>query len=230
MSQLIYIIEDDESIRELLKFSLISFSYRAETFKTAEEGLAAIRRSLPDMAIFDLMLPGMDGVTAIRLLREAPETHQLPIMILTAKDTETDKVIGLDSGADDYLTKPFGILELGARIRNLFRRTVPTASRTLTAGSITLDRSTHEARLDGILLELTRKEFDLHALLMEVSPNVARRDELLNKVWGYDYIGETRTLDMHIRTLRQKLGDDAECPHYIQTVRGVGYRLTPDGP
>ena len=215
MSQLIYIIEDDESIRELLKFSLISFSYRAETFKTAEEGLAAIRRSLPDMAIFDLMLPGMDGVTAIRLLREAPETHQLPIMILTAKDTETDKVIGLDSGADDYLTKPFGILELGARIRNLFRRTVPTASRTLTAGSITLDRSTHEARLDGIL---------------EVSPNVARRDELLNKVWGYDYIGETRTLDMHIRTLRQKLGDDAECPHYIQTVRGVGYRLTPDGP
>ena len=230
MSQLIYIIEDDESIRELLKFSLISFSYRAETFKTAEEGLAAIRRSLPDMAIFDLMLPGMDGVTAIRLLREAPETHQLPIMILTAKDTETDKVIGLDSGADDYLTKPFGILELGARIRNLFRRTVPTASRTLAAGSITLDRSTHEARLDGILLELTRKEFDLLALLMEVSPNVARRDELLNKVWGYDYIGETRTLDMHIRTLRQKLGDDAECPHYIQTVRGVGYRLTPDGP
>lgn len=230
MSQLIYIIEDDESIRELLKFSLISFSYRVETFKTAEEGLAAIRRSLPDMAIFDLMLPGMDGVTAIRLLREAPETHQLPIMILTAKDTETDKVIGLDSGADDYLTKPFGVLELGARIRNLFRRTAPTASRTLTAGSITLDRSTHEVRLDGVLLELTRKEFDLLALLMEVSPNVARRDELLNKVWGYDYIGETRTLDMHIRTLRQKLGDDAECPHYIQTVRGIGYRLTPDGP
>ena len=230
MSQLIYIIEDDESIRELLKFSLTSFSYRVETFKTAEEGLEAIRRSLPDMAIFDLMLPGMDGITAIRLLREAPGTRQLPIMVLTAKDTEADKVIGLDSGADDYLTKPFGVLELGARIRSLFRRAVPAAPRVLTAGSLTLDRSTHEARKNGALLELTRKEFALLALLMEASPNVICRDELLERIWGYDYIGNTRTLDMHIRTLRQKLGDAAGHPHYIQTVRGIGYRLLPDGP
>ena len=229
MSQLIYIIEDDESIRELLKVSLTSFSYRVKAFETAEEGLAVIRQELPDMVLFDLMLPGMDGVSAIQLLREEPETCSLPIIILTAKGAEADKVKGLDSGADDYLTKPFGVLELGARIRSLFRRTAPAAPRALSIGSLTLDRNTHEARQGGVLLELTRKEFNLLALLMEVSPNVATRDELLNKVWAYDYIGETRTLDMHIRTLRQKLGDDAEHPYYIQTVRGVGYRLTQSG-
>ena len=148
-----------------------------------------------------------------------------PVIILTAKDAETDKVKGLDSGADDYLTKPFGVLELNARIRRLFRRTADTPARILTAGDLSLDRGTHEVRQDGCLLELTRKEFDLLALLMEVAPNVAPRDELLHKVWGYDFIGETRTLDMHIKTLRQKLLDGQGCR--IQTVRGVGYKLVP---
>lgn len=225
MSQLIYVIEDDESIRELIKVSLESFSYRVETFETAEEGLNAIDEQMPDMALFDLMLPKMDGLTAIKQLRKNPKTEDLPVIILTAKGTEIDKVIGLDGGADDYITKPFGVLELTARIRNLFKRTQKHTPESLSVRDIILDKRSHEVHKAGAKIELTLKEFDLLALLMENAPHVVKRDELLNQVWGYDFIGETRTLDMHIRTLRQKLSDDADAPSYIRTVRGVGYQF-----
>lgn len=226
MSQLIYITEDDESIRELIRVSLESFSYQVSAFETAEDALAAMEKVLPDMAIFDLMLPGMDGLQAIKLLRQNPKTRSLPLMILTAKDAEIDKVTGLDSGADDYLTKPFGVLELTARIRNLFKRAAPAQPAALSAGPITLNKRSHEVLKDGSPLELTPKEFDLLALLLENAPLVVKREDILNQIWGYDFIGETRTLDMHIRTLRQKLGDDAEHPRYIRTVRGVGYKFS----
>lgn len=229
MSQLIYVIEDDESIRELIKVSLESFSYRVEAFETAEDGLDAIGGQLPDMALFDLMLPKMDGLSAIKELRKNPKTHDLPIIILTAKGAEIDKVMGLDGGADDYITKPFGVLELTARIRNLFKRTQKHAEEPLSVGDIVLDKYSHEVHKAGKKIELTLKEFDLLALLMENAPNVVKRDELLNRVWGYDFIGETRTLDMHIRTLRQKLSDDADASSYIRTVRGIGYKFVSDG-
>ena len=228
MSQLIYVIEDDESIRELIKVSLESFSYREEAYETSEDGLDAIGGQLPDMALFDLMLPKMDGLSAIKELRKNPKTHDLPIIILTAKGTEIDKVMGLDGGADDYITKPFGVLELTARIRNLFKRTQKHTEEQLSVRDIVLDKRCHEVHKAGAKIELTLKEFDLLALLMENAPNVVKRDELLNQVWGYDFIGETRTLDMHIRTLRQKLSDDSDTPGYISTVRGVGYKFVSD--
>ena len=152
----------------------------------------------------------------------------MPIIILTAKGTEIDKVMGLDGGADDYITKPFGVLELTARIRNLFKRTQKHTEEQLSVRDIVLDKRCHEVHKAGAKIELTLKEFDLLALLMENAPNVVKRDELLNQVWGYDFIGETRTLDMHIRTLRQKLSDDSDTPGYISTVRGVGYKFVSD--
>ncbi len=228
MGQLIYVIEDDENIRELIKVSLESFSYRVETFETAEDGLAAIDSLLPDMAFFDLMLPKKDGLTAIKELRQKPKTRDLPIIILTAKGTEIDKVVGLDSGADDYITKPFGILELMARIRNLLKRTQKPEEEILAVSDIRLDKRCHEVYRAGKKIELTRTEFALLAVLMENTPNVMKRDELLDLVWGYDFIGETRTLDMHIRTLRQKLFGDEETACCIRTVRGIGYQLVSD--
>ena len=220
----IYIIEDDENIRNLLKIALEGFGYEAEGFETAEEGLARIEEEAPSLAIFDWMLPGMDGVTAIRKIRQSDNLRELPIMLLTAKEKELDKVVGLDCGADDYMVKPFGVLELSARIRSLLRRAKREEKKdVLSFEDITVNKKTREVTSEGHLCELTLKEFELLVYLMENQSRVVTRDELLNQVWGYEYDGETRTLDMHIRTLRQKLGEKgSSC---IKTVRGVGYRL-----
>ena len=172
------------------------------------------------------MLPDIDGIEAVKRIRKNPAFADLPIMMLTAKDSELDKVIGLDAGADDYLTKPFGILELKARVQALLRRT--SRSRrpaVLTGKDLRLNCDTRDVYRGEERIELTFKEFELLKLLMENTDRVMSRAELLNLVWGIDFEGETRTLDMHIRTLRQKLGDDAENPRYIHTVRGVGYRF-----
>lgn len=228
MAERVFIIEDDESIRELVRVTLEAFGYEAFAFESAEEAFAALKERAPDLFLFDVMLPGMDGLTAVRKLREMPRYTGIPVLILTAKDSETDTVIGLDAGADDYLTKPFGVLELAARIRSLLRRTKRTTEErpaVLEGAGITLNADAREAARDGQPLELTHKEFDLLRLLMENSARVMTRDELLNEVWGYSYVGETRTLDMHIRSLRAKLGDDADHPRYIKTVRSVGYRF-----
>ncbi len=240
----IYVIEDDENIRNLLKIALSGFLYEPVAFETAEEALEKIEEDEPDLAIFDPMLPGMDGISAIKLVRDMPKVKDIPILILTAKDKELDKVIGLDGGADDYMVKPFGILELGARVRSLLRRSGTSRQavldeekipddhwpedkkpkrRILRYNDIEVDERKHEAHIGDRPLELTNKEYGLLCYLMERPSFVATRDELLNAVWGYDYDGESRTVDMHIKSLRQKIGDEAG--ELIQTVRGVGYKL-----
>lgn len=220
----IYIIEDDENIRNLLKIALEGFGYEARGFETAEEGLAGMKEQAPDLVIFDWMLPGMDGVTAIRQVRRTGELKDIPIMLLTAKDKELDKVVGLDCGADDYMVKPFGVLELSARIRSLLRRAKRDENLdVLSYQDISVNKKTREVSSSGRAAELTLKEFELLVYLLENQSRVVTRDELLNQIWGYEYDGETRTLDMHIRTLRQKLGGEGgSC---IKTVRGVGYRI-----
>ncbi len=220
----IYIIEDDENIRNLLKIALEGFGYETEGFETAEEGLERIRQDCPSMVIFDWMLPGMDGVAAIRQIRQTEGISSLPIMLLTAKEKELDKVVGLDCGADDYMVKPFGVLELSARVRSLLRRVRREENKdTLSYQGISVNKKTREVSSGGRICELTLKEFELLCYLLENQARVVTRDELLNQIWGYEYDGETRTLDMHIRTLRQKLGEEGgSC---IKTVRGVGYRL-----
>lgn len=222
----IYVIEDDENIRQLVATALQAFGYQVNAFETAGEGITALEKETPDLMLFDIMLPDIDGVEAVRQIRKNPAYETLPIMMLTAKNSELDKVAGLDAGADDYLTKPFGILELKARVQALLRRTARNRrTSVLTGQDITLNCDTRDVTKGDAPLELTFKEFELLKLLMENSDRVMTRSELLNLVWGIDFEGETRTLDMHIRTLRQKLGDDAETPRYIRTVRGVGYRF-----
>lgn len=220
----IYVIEDDESIRELLKVALEGFGYSIKSYEAAESALLDMKEDKPDLAIFDLMLPGMDGLSAIRLLRQDIQLKNTPVICLTAKDKELDKVMGLDVGADDYITKPFGVLELAARIRSLLRRSTKEDSADfITIKTVTINTQTREVRNEGELIELTFKEYELLLYLIEHDSRVVNRDELLNQIWGYDYDGETRTLDSHIRTLRQKLGKVGT--DSIRTVRSVGYRF-----
>lgn len=229
MAERVYITEDDDSIRELVTVALSAYSYEVESFVSAEDCLAAVAKQVPDIFLFDIMLPGMDGVQAVKILREREETKNTPILMLTAKSAEIDKVFGLENGADDYLTKPFGIMELAARIKALLRRagrtSVESASDKLTAGGITVNTSLREVSRDGQQVELTLKEYELLLYLLKNRSRVVSREELLTKVWGIDFVGETRTLDMHIGTLRKKLSDDADNAHFIKTVRGIGYRF-----
>lgn len=229
MAERIYITEDDDSIRELVTVALSAYSYEVESFVSAEDCLAATEKQVPDIFLFDIMLPGMDGVQAVKILRENEKTKNTPILMLTAKSAEIDKVFGLENGADDYLTKPFGIMELAARIKALLRRsgrsTSDSVSDKITAGGITVNTSLREVSRDGRPIELTLKEYELLLYLLKNRARVVSREELLTKVWGIDFVGETRTLDMHIGTLRKKLSDDAENAHLIKTVRGVGYRF-----
>lgn len=220
----IYVIEDDESIRELLKIALEGFGYQVRAYEAAEPALADMKNDKLDLAIFDLMLPGMDGLTAIRNIRQDAQLKKVPVICLTAKDKELDKVIGLDVGADDYITKPFGVLELAARIRSLLRRSDNTTiQENITIKTLTINPKTREVSDRNKVIDLTFKEYELLMYLIENESRVVSRDELLNHIWGYEYDGESRTLDIHIRTLRQKLGQvGADC---IRTVRSVGYRF-----
>jgi two-component system alkaline phosphatase synthesis response regulator PhoP len=224
----VYVIEDDENIRELLRVALEGFGYRIKAYEAAEQALLDMKEDKPDLAIFDLMLPGMDGLSAIRLLRQDTQLKSVPVICLTAKDKELDKVMGLDVGADDYITKPFGVLELAARIRSLLRRsTKEENSDLIVVNSVTINPQTREVRNDGQLVELTFKEYELLLYLIEHGTRVVSRDELLNQIWGYEYDGESRTLDIHIRTLRQKLGRVGT--DSIRTIRSVGYRFVKSG-
>lgn len=229
MAERVYITEDDDSIRELVTVALSAYSYEVESFVSAEDCLVATEKQVPDIFLFDIMLPGMDGVQAVKILREREETKNTPILMLTAKSAEIDKVFGLENGADDYLTKPFGIMELAARIKALLRRagrgSSDSSSEKITAGGITINTALREVSRDGKPVELTLKEYELLLYLLKNRSRVVSREELLTKVWGIDFVGETRTLDMHIGTLRKKLIDDAENAHLIKTVRGIGYRF-----
>lgn len=223
----VFVVEDDDSIRKLLEVALGAKEYRVMSFENAVDALAAMADTLPDAVVMDIMMEGIDGITALKLMRDNTRLRAVPVMMLTAKDTEADKVNGLDAGADDYLTKPFGILELCARVRALLRRSAGArpAVGVLQSGGLSLNLSTREASLDGRALELTNKEFDLLRELMQRAPAAVEREALLQSVWGYDFVGETRTLDMHVGTLRAKLADDSAAPRFIKTVRGVGYRF-----
>ena len=227
MNEQIMIVEDDESIRRLVEVTLSSHGYIPIGFGSAEEAILAMEQAPPAVAIFDIMMDGMDGIEAVRQIRQRPSIRHVPIIMLTARDTELDKVIGLDAGADDYITKPFSVLELCARVRAQLRRVAEqkAPAQLWSAGELTLNVATREVSLTGTPLALTFKEFELLKLLIEHQDRMMSREELLHRVWGKDYCGETRTLDIHIATLRQKLRAGSPDHHYIKTVRGAGYRF-----
>lgn len=224
---MIYLVEDDDSIRELVLYTLHTTGFEAEGFRNAADFWQALEKELPQLVLLDIMLPDEDGLHILKRLRAGAETADLPVMMLTAKSSEYDRVVGLDSGADDYLPKPFGMMELVSRVRALLRRAAKPAAedKLFTAGSLAVDVKRRAVTVDGEPVILTYKEFELLCYLLENRGVVLSRDQILTKIWDYNYSGETRTVDVHIRTLRQKLGDaDA----LIETVRGVGYRLAQD--
>ncbi len=221
---MIYFLEDDNSIRELVVYTMNSTGFEATGFSKPSEFWEAMEKETPSLVLLDIMLPEEDGLSILKKLRASPATRRLPVMMLTAKDSEFDKVLGLDSGADDYVPKPFGMMELMARIKALLRRTSPDGSqeRDYTLGKLYVSPSRHLVKVDGKEIALTLKEFELLCFLLENDGMVLTRDKILARIWGYDFDGETRTVDVHVRTLRQKLG---ECGALIETVRGVGYKI-----
>ena len=221
---MIYYVEDDDNIRGLTLYALKQQGIEAEGFSCDSEFKAAVARRVPDAVLLDIMLPDTDGLEIMRRLRADSETATVPIMMLTAKDTELDKVVAPDGGADDYLTKPFSLMELTSRCRALLRRggMAKKVSDTLSSQGITLSPSRREVAVDGNEIKLTLREFDLLEYLMRKPGIVFSREALLQSVWGWDFDGGSRTVDVHVQTLRQKLGDHASC---IETVRGVGYRF-----
>ena len=221
---MIYYVEDDESIRDLLLYALQQSGFEAEGFPEATSFCAAIDAGrMPDLILLDIMLPGEDGVSLLRRLKSDSRTAAIPVIMLTAKGSEYDKVLGLDVGADDYVTKPFGVMELIARIKALLRRSGRLVNRRkLVCGGIALDDESHTVTANGAPVTLTFKEYELLRYLMENEGVAFDRPQLLDGVWGIDYFGGTRTVDVHIQTLRQKLGD---CGDHIETIRGFGYRI-----
>lgn len=219
---MIYLLEDDDSIRKLVVYTLTSQGCAAQGFACPSEFWKAMDAALPELILLDVMLPEEDGLSILRRLRARPAFSHIPVMMLTARDTEFDKVIGLDAGADDYLAKPFGMMELVARVRALLRRTGAAGQTEYRVGSLYVCPARRIVRVDDQDITLTFKEFELLTILLQNEGIVLSRDTLLERVWGYEFGGESRTVDVHIRTLRQKLGAAAAC---IETVRGVGYKL-----
>jgi len=217
----IYIVEDDADIRDIVVYALHSAGFEAQGFEKSMEFWPALEKSLPDLLLLDIMLPGEDGLSILKKLRGDTRTKPLPIIMLTAKGSEFDKVKGLDAGADDYIAKPFGVMELISRVNALLRRIGHHAD-TLTYQNITLDSARRAVLIDCEKVSLTYKEYELLYYLLLNAELVCSRDKILEAVWGFDFEGESRTLDMHIRTLRQKLGPAGE---HIKTVRNVGYQL-----
>lgn len=223
---MIFCVEDDASIRELVVYTLQSTGFAARGLADGRELLRALEEEQPELVLLDIMLPGEDGISLLKRLKASSQLKNLPVIMLTARGAEYDKVVGLDAGADDYIAKPFGMMELISRIKAVLRRSTPQPSLPyLQVGPVALDCARHAVLVSGAAVELTRKEFDLLFQLMQSAGSVLTRDLLLETVWGYDFGGETRTVDVHIRTLRQKLGDGGAC---IETVRGVGYRFRGD--
>ena len=221
MAETIVIIEDDESIREMLRYYFHSVGYEVACFESGEEYFEKGGDYKPSLFILDIMLPGMDGLEILRRVRTDARLEDTPVLMLTARTSEMDKVKGLETGADDYVVKPFGIMALRAWVRPVRRGAGrPKAESVLTCGDLEIDPAAREVRKNGQLVELTYKEFELLRLLCAHRGMVLTRDDILQAVWDYDFAGETRTVDMHVKTLRQKLGEG-----YIQTVRGVGYKM-----
>lgn len=219
---MIYCLEDENAIRDLMVYTLKASGFEAVGFDSGKGLWLALKEQLPELILLDIMLPGEDGLSILKKLRSSPVTADIPVIIATARDSEYDKVIGLDSGADNYLAKPFGMMEMVSHIKAVLRRVAPKGTKKLTCGSITLDGNGHTVSVDGDPVSLTLKEFELLKLFMDNLGSVFTREILLSEIWGRDYLGETRTVDVHIGTLRTKLSKAGDL---IQTVRGVGYKM-----
>lgn len=218
---MIYCVEDDSSIREIEIYTLQSTGFEARGFETAGDFFKALQKEKPELVILDIMLPDMEGTEVLRQLKKDISSKEIPVILASAKGTEYDKVKGLDTGADDYLAKPFGMMEMVSRVRAVLRRTQKPKSNVLEHNGIRIDHGKHEVTVNGKMIDLTLKEYEVLALLMSRPGIVFTRDQLLSKVWKEEYTTETRTVDVHIRTLRQKLQEEGA---HIDTVRGVGYR------
>lgn len=221
---MIFCVEDELNIRELLVYTLETTGFQAMGCADSRELWEALKKETPELILLDIMLPGEDGYQVLEKLKSSSATREIPVIMVTAKDAEFDKVRGLETGADDYVTKPFGMMEFVARVKAVLRRCSRNhpENKTLSYGDICILVGKHEVRVNGVKVELTRKEFELLQYLMENKEIVLTRNQILCQIWGYDFDGETRTVDVHVRTLRQKLG---EAGNYIETVRGVGYRI-----
>ncbi|KNY27658.1 response regulator transcription factor [Pseudobacteroides cellulosolvens] len=230
--ELIFAVEDEKNIQQLIKYNLEANGFSVITFDTGEELLEECKYNIPNLFLLDIMLPGIDGLEVCRQLRQNVVTQSIPVIILTAKNEEFDKVLGLELGADDYITKPFSVRELIARVKALFRRvhtSIENYSEIIRFENISIDCSRREVFKDDKLLDMPFKEFELLKLLVMNKGKVLSREILLEKVWGFDYYGETRTVDVHIRYLRQKIEDNDSNPFYIETIRGIGYRFNDKG-
>lgn len=219
---MIYCVEDDNGIRNLMLYTLNASGFDAKGFADSAEFWGATENEKPELILLDIMLPGEDGISILKKLRSDIATCDIPVIMASAKGTEYDKVLGLDLGADDYLAKPFGMMEMVSRVKSVLRRSIPKAATVLKCGSIELSVEKHSVLVDGEETVLTLKEYDLLHLFLKNQGLVLTRDQLLEKVWGQDFMGETRTVDVHVGTLRAKLGDAG---NQIETVRGVGYRM-----
>ena len=220
---MIWCVDDDNTIRDIEVYTLTQTGFEAKGFADGISMLEALKTEKPELIVLDIMLPGKDGVEILKEIRSNPETRKIPVIMATAKGTEMDKIQGLDTGADDYLVKPFGVMEMVSRIKAVLRRCEPDEKEeVLTIGEITLSDKEHLVTVNGEKVVLTFKEFEILKLFMSNPGIVFSRDKLLSEVWGIDYLGESRTVDMHIKTLRQKLGDAGAL---VETVIGVGYKM-----
>ncbi|WP_455582345.1 response regulator transcription factor [Dysosmobacter sp.] len=222
---MIYLLEDDDSIRDFVIYTLNSQGMETRGFDRPSGFWEGMEQTLPSLVLLDIMLPEEDGLSILKKLRASARTARLPVIMLTAKSTEYDKVMGLDGGADDYIAKPFGMMELLSRIRALLRRT-ETEGAAYRCGELSVDPGRHTVEVDGESVALTQKEFEVLCLLLKNRGQVLSREQLIENVWGYAFTGESRTVDVHVRTLRQKLG---EAGAYIETVRGYGYKISSEG-
>lgn len=221
---MIFCVEDDAGIRDLMIYTLNASGFRAVGFENAKEFYAALADDTPELIMLDIMLPGEDGISILKRLKADARTADIPVIMATAKGNEYDKVIGLDLGADDYLAKPFGMMEMASRVRAVLRRSGRAAEKQqlIRVGGLEMNLGEHIVTADGIRIQLTLKEFELLRTFMTSPGRAFTREQLLSSVWSEDFLGETRTVDVHVGTLRQKLGS---CGKYIRTVRGVGYKL-----
>ena len=225
----VLIVDDEEHIVELLQFNLVNAGYKVITANNGLDALKKVKENKPDLLLLDLMLPGMDGLDVCKEIKRDKETSKTSIIMLTAKSEELDKILGLELGADDYITKPFSIRELLARVKAVLRRSNSDeiSEEIYELGRLKVDFERHEVLINNEKVELTLKEFELLEILIKNKGKILRRETLLDKVWGYEYIGETRTVDVHISYLRKKIEDDDKNPKFIETIRGVGYRFNP---
>ncbi|NFO12870.1 response regulator transcription factor [Clostridium botulinum] len=226
----ILIVDDEEHIIELLKFNLINAGYKVISANNGIDALKIAKAENPKLILLDLMLPGLDGFDVCKEVKKNKETQNISIIMLTAKGEEIDKILGLELGADDYITKPFSVRELLARVKAVLRRTYPGVDieeNLYESQGLKIDFDRHEVFINNQKIELTLKEFDLLKILIKNKGKILQRETLLDKIWGYEYIGETRTVDVHIRYLRKKIEEDDKNPKFIETIRGVGYRFNP---